>query len=122
MREEWMSIASEIELFDNPHPERDYSIEIRCAEFTSLCPRTGQPDFGEIIIQYRPDKSCIELKSLKFYMQSYRNKGIFYEALTNEILDDLSGLCKPRWMKVASRFTPRGGITTEVVAEYRAEK
>ncbi len=112
----------EIELFENPRPGRDYHITIRYPEFTSVCPRTGQPDFGEIVIEYCPDKLCIELKSLKFYMQSYRNKGIFYEALTNDILDDLAGLCKPRWMKVFSRFTPRGGITTEVVAEYQAEK
>jgi len=112
----------EIELFDNPRPERDYRIVIRCPEFTSVCPRTGQPDFGEIFIEYCPDKLCIELKSLKLYMQSYRNKGIFYEALTNDILDDLTGVCKPRWMKVTSRFTPRGGITTEVVTEYQVKK
>ena len=117
-----MSEPVEIELFDNPHPERDYHITIRCPEFTSVCPRTGQPDFGKIIIEYCPDKSCIELKSLKLYIQSYRNKGIFYEALTNDMLDDLSGVCRPRRMKVTSRFTPRGGITTEVVAEYSAEK
>ena len=84
-----MSESARIELFDNPRPEREYRIIIKCPEFTSVCPRTGQPDFGEIIIEYCPDKSCIELKSLKFYMQSYRNKGIFYEALTNDILDDL---------------------------------
>jgi len=113
-----MSDRAEIELFDNPNPERDYRITIRCPEFTSVCPRTGQPDFGEIIIEYCPDSLCIELKSLKFYMQSYRNKGIFYEALTNEILDDLCDACKPRRMKITSRFTPRGGITTEVAAEY----
>ena len=112
----------EIELFENPHPERDYRITIRCPEFTSVCPRTGQPDFGEIVIEYCPDKFCIELKSLKFYMQSYRSKGIFYEALTNDILDDLADICKPHWMNVTSRFTPRGGITTEVVAEYQAKK
>ncbi|MHC4744404.1 MAG: preQ(1) synthase [Planctomycetota bacterium] len=112
-----MSKLPEIELFDNPRPERNYCITIRCPEFTSVCPKTGQPDFGEILIEYTPDKSCIELKSLKFYMQSFRNKGIFYEALTNEILDYLSGACKPRRMKITSRFTPRGGITTEVVAE-----
>jgi len=117
-----MTEPVEIELFDNPHPERDYNITIRCPEFTSVCPRTGQPDFGEIVIEYCPDKSCIELKSLKFYLQGYRNKGIFYEALTNDILDDLSGVCKPRRMKVTSRFTPRGGITTEVVAEYGADE
>ena len=112
----------DIELFENPCPGRDYRITIKCPEFTSVCPKTGQPDFGEIIIEYCPDELCMELKSLKFYMQSYRNKGIFYEALTNDILDDLAGECKPRWMKVTSRFTPRGGITTEVVAEYQAEK
>jgi 7-cyano-7-deazaguanine reductase len=117
-----MDKKPELDLFDNPKPERDYWITIRCPEFTSVCPRTGQPDFGEIIIEYCPDKLCIELKSLKLYMQSYRNKGIFYEALTNDILDDLSGPCKPRQMKVTSRFTPRGGITTEVVAEYKGEK
>ena len=117
-----MNEREEIELFENPRPGRDYRITIRYPEFTSVCPRTGQPDFGEIVIEYCPDKLCIELKSLKFYMQSYRDKGIFYEALTNDILDDLSGLCKPRWMKVTSRFTPRGGINTEVVAEYQAEK
>jgi len=109
-----------IELFENPRSGRDYTITIRCPEFTSLCPMTGQPDFGEITIEYCPDKSCMELKSLKFYIQSYRNKGIFYEKLTNDILDDLSGACKPRWMKVSSKFTPRGGITTDVVAEYKA--
>ena len=114
-----MTKKAEFELFDNPHPERDYCISIRCPEFTSLCPKTGQPDFGEITIEYCPDKLCIELKSLKFYMQSYRNKGIFYEALTNDILDDLTAALKPRWMKVTSKFTPRGGITTEVVVEHK---
>ena len=112
-----MSDKYEFELFDNPRPGRDYTITIRCPEFTSVCPKTGQPDFGEITIQYRPGRLCLELKSLKFYMQSYRNQGIFYEKLTNDILDDLSAACKPRWMKISSRFTPRGGITTEVVAE-----
>ena len=117
-----MSEKPELELFDNPHPQRDYRITIRCPEFTSVCPRTGQPDFGEITIEYCPDKSCIELKSLKFYMQSFRDEGIFYEALTNDILDDLSGACLPRWMKVTSRFTARGGISTDVIAEYKADK
>ena len=116
-----MAEKPQLELFDNPKPGRDYTITIRCPEFTSVCPKTGQPDFGEIIIEYCPDKSCIELKSLKFYIQSYRDRGVFYEALTNEILDDLSGACKPRRMKVTSRFTPRGGITTQVVAEYQAD-
>jgi len=113
-----MSKRPQLELFENPEPQRDYRITIRCGEFTSVCPRTGQPDFGEISIEYYPDKTCIELKSLKFYMQSYRNEGIFYEALTNRILDDLSGVCKPRRMKVTATFTPRGGISSEVVAEY----
>ncbi|MHC4519916.1 MAG: preQ(1) synthase [Planctomycetota bacterium] len=110
-----------IELFDNPRPGRDYRITIRCPEFTSVCPRTGQPDFGEITVEYCPDKSCMELKSLKFYMQSYRDQGIFYESLTNDILDDLSSACEPRWMKVTARFSARGGITTDVVTEYSAE-
>jgi 7-cyano-7-deazaguanine reductase len=117
-----MNEKPQLELFDNPKPARDYNITIRCPEFTSVCPRTGQPDFGEIVIDYCPDRHCIELKSLKFYLQSFRNEGIFYEALTNEILDYLSDCCKPRWMKVTSRFTPRGGITTEVLAEYKAKK
>ena len=117
-----MSKKPKLELFDNPNPNRDYCIKITCPEFTSVCPRTGQPDFGEIILEYRPAKSCIELKSLKFYIQSYRNEGIFYEALTNEILDDLSNACQPRWMKITSKFTPRGGITTEVFAEFEMNK
>lgn len=114
-----MAEELKLEFFENPSPQRDYTITIRCPEFTSLCPKTGQPDFGEITIEYCPDKLCVELKSLKFYMQSYRNKGIFYEALTNSILDELAGACQPRWMKVTSSFSPRGGITTEVVADYK---
>ena len=117
-----MAKKSELELFENPRAGREYVITIRCPEFTSLCPKTGQPDFGEITIEYCPEKLCIELKSLKFYMQSYRNEGIFYEKLTNDILDDLAAACKPRWMKVTSRFTPRGGLTTEVIAEQKAKK
>ena len=115
-------MTSKLELFENPKPGRDYTITIRCPEFTSVCPKTGQPDFGEINIEYCPDKLCIELKSLKFYIQSFRNKGIFYEALTNEILDYLAGQCRPKWMKITSCFMPRGGLTTEVSAEYKAEK
>ncbi len=117
-----MGEKPKLELFDNPRLGRDYIITIRCPEFTSVCPKTGQPDFGEITIEYCPDKSCIELKSLKLYMQSYRNKGIFYESLTNDILNDLSAACKPRRLKITSRFTPRGGITTEVAAEYKMTK
>jgi 7-cyano-7-deazaguanine reductase len=108
----------QLELFDNPRPGRDYVITIRCPEFTSVCPKTGQPDFGEIVIEYCPDKKCIELKSLKYYIQSYRNKGIFYESLTNQILDDLAGAANPTWMKVTSKFTPRGGISTDVTVEH----
>jgi len=112
--------ASQIEVFENPRPNRDYTITIRCPEFTSLCPKTGQPDFGLILIDYVPDKVCIELKSLKFYLQAYRNRGIFYEQLINQILDELVDACRPRRMTVVGRFRPRGGITTEVKAEYLA--
>jgi 7-cyano-7-deazaguanine reductase len=117
-----MSKKTTLELFDNPRPGRDYTITIRVPEFTSVCPKTGQPDFGTITIEYIPGKSCIELKSLKMYMQSYRNRGVFYERLTNEILDDMVKACKPRQMKVTSQFTPRGGITTDVTVQYHAEK
>ena len=113
-----MSYNVKIELFDNPRPGRDYTISTMVPEFTSVCPVTGQPDFGTIFIDYCPDEKCIELKSLKFYMQSFRNKGIFYEALTNEILDYLADCCQPKWMTVKSSFTPRGGISTEVICEY----
>jgi 7-cyano-7-deazaguanine reductase len=117
-----MSEKPALELFENPRPGREYVITIRCPEFTSVCPKTGQPDFGTITIEYTPDKTCIELKSLKLYMQSYRNQGVFYERLTNDILDDLAAACKPKWMKITSQFTPRGGITTDVTVHYRAEK
>lgn len=116
-----MTEKPQLELFDNPRPQREYMITIQCPEFTSVCPKTGQPDFGTITIEYVPDQHCIELKSLKYYIQSFRNQGIFYEMLTNDILDDLSGACKPRWMRITATFTPRGGITTDVCAEYQAE-
>jgi len=116
-----MSEKPQLELFDNPRPQRDYTITIRCPEFTSVCPKTGQPDFGTILIEYIPESLCIELKSLKLYMQSFRNKGIFYESLTNEILDDMVAACKPRWMRVTSTFTPRGGISTDICVEHKAE-
>ncbi|AQT69667.1 NADPH-dependent 7-cyano-7-deazaguanine reductase [Anaerohalosphaera lusitana] len=116
-----MSDKPVLEFFDNPRPERDYTITIRCPEFTSVCPKTGHPDFGTITIEYIPEAKCLELKALKYYMQSYRDKGIFYERLTNEILDDLAAGCEPRWMKITASFTPRGGITTDVVAETSAE-
>ena len=111
----------QFEMFENEHQAKDYTIITRVPEFTSVCPMTGQPDFGEIVIEYIPDKLCIELKSLKFYMQSYRNKGVFYEKLTNDMLDDMVSACKPRWMRVTSKFSPRGGISTDVVTEYKKE-
>ncbi len=111
-------MSAALETFPNPRPERDYAIDIRCPEFTSMCPKTGLPDFGEIVIHYVPDQQCIELKSLKYYLLAYRNEGIFYEAATNRILDDLVEACRPRRMTVTGNFTARGGITTSVVAEF----
>ena len=110
-----------LETFPNPRPGREYQIAIRCPEFTSVCPKTGQPDFGEIRITYVPDAACIELKSLKFYMNEFRNRGIFYEAVTNQILDDLVAACRPRRMTVVGDFSARGGITTSVTAEYEGK-
>jgi len=109
-----------LETFPNPRPERDYEIVISCPEFTSLCPVTGLPDFGEIRISYVPDGSCVELKSLKYYIIEFRNRGIFYEQVTNQILDDLVALLKPRRMTVVGDFSVRGGIKTTVTATYRA--
>ena len=110
-----------LETFPNPQPGRDYEIAIRCPEFTSMCPKTGLPDFGEIRITYTPDQRCIELKSLKYYMLEFRTKGIFYEAVTNQILDDLVALLHPRRMTVIGDFSVRGGIKTVVTAEHRGE-
>ncbi len=110
-----------LETFENQYPNRDYTIEIVCPEFTSVCPKTGQPDFGTMTILYVPARLCVELKSLKLYLQAFRNVGIFYEHVTNRILDDLVGVLSPRWMRVTADFRPRGGITTKVTAEYRAE-
>ncbi len=107
-----------LETFANPKPERDYTIEIECPEFTAVCPKTGQPDFGTIRIRYVADKTCIELKSLKLYLQSFRQRGIFYEDVTNEILDDLVTACAPRRMTVVGDFNVRGGIGTVVTAEH----
>ena len=109
---------SALETFPNPRPGRDYTIEIECPEFTSVCPKTGQPDFGVIRIHYVPDKTCIELKSLKLYIHSFRQEGIFYEAVTNAILDDLVAACTPRQMTVIGDFNVRGGIGTVVTAEH----
>ena len=110
--------ALELETFPNPRPERDYEIAIRCPEFTSVCPKTGLPDFGEIRITYVPGDRCIELKALKYYLIDFRNRGIFYEAVTNQILDDLVAVCAPRRMTVVGDFSARGGITTTVTATY----
>ena len=107
-----------LETFDNQYPGRDYTIQIVCPEFTSVCPKTGQPDFGTLTITYVPDRKCVELKSLKLYLQQYRNEGIFYEHATNRILDDLVAAIEPRQMKLVAAFTPRGGITTTVTAEF----
>jgi 7-cyano-7-deazaguanine reductase len=112
--------SSTIETFPNPRPERDYEIHISCPEFTSVCPKTGLPDFGEIRITYVPGERCIELKSLKYYMVEFRNRGIFYEHVTNEILDDLVEAIHPRRMRVVGDFSVRGGIKTTVTAEYVA--
>ena len=110
-----------LETFENQYPQRDYTIEIVCPEFTSVCPRTGQPDFGTLTIRYVPAAKCVELKSLKFYLQQYRNEGIFYEHATNRILDDLVAALRPRRMPLTAAFTPRGGITTTVTASYELQ-
>jgi 7-cyano-7-deazaguanine reductase len=113
-----MTAPVTLETFPNPRPDRDFEIAIACPEFTSMCPKTGLPDFGEIRITYVPDHTCIELKSLKYYMLGFRNRGMFYEAVTNQILDDLVAACAPRQMTVVGDFTARGGITTRVTASH----
>ena len=113
-----MSSAAVIETFPNPRPGRDFEIAIACPEFTSVCPKTGLPDFAEIRITYVPGDRCIELKSLKYYMIEFRNRGIFFEAVTNQILDDLVAACQPRRMTVVGDFAVRGGIKTVVTASY----
>jgi 7-cyano-7-deazaguanine reductase len=110
--------SSTLEAFPNPRPERDYEIAIDCPEFTSVCPKTGLPDFGTIRITYTPDAQCVELKSLKYYLIEFRNRGIFYENVTNQILDDLVGMLQPRRMTVVGDFSIRGGIKTVVTATY----
>jgi 7-cyano-7-deazaguanine reductase len=111
-----------IETFDNPNPERDYSIIHTAPEFTSVCPKTGQPDFATITLEYVPDKLCIELKSYKFYLNSYRNDGIYFEAVTNKILDDLVEVCLPRFMHITAEFNTRGGISSIIEAEYSQDE
>jgi 7-cyano-7-deazaguanine reductase len=114
------TVMASLETFPNQFPDRDYEIEITCPEFTAVCPKTGQPDFGSIVITYVPDATCIELKSLKLYLVDYRDRGIFYEHSINTILDDLVAACKPRRMRVVGQFTPRGGISSRITAHYQA--
>jgi 7-cyano-7-deazaguanine reductase len=114
--------SARLETFPNPQPGRDYTIEFTCPEFTCLCPRTGQPDFATITISYVPDRTCVELKSLKLYLWSFRNEGHFHEAVTNRILDDLAAAVRPRRMRVVGDFYVRGGIHTVITANYEAER
>lgn len=107
-----------LEVFDNSYPDRDYTVIHEAPEFTSVCPKTGQPDFATITLEYVPDLLCIELKSYKFYLNSYRNDGIYFESVTNKILDDLVEACRPRYMKVTAEFNVRGGIGSIVEVEY----
>jgi 7-cyano-7-deazaguanine reductase len=110
-----------LETFENEFPKRDYTIIHTAPEFTSLCPKTGQPDFATIDIDYIPDKLCIELKSLKLYLNSYRSDGVFFESVTNRILEDLVKVCSPRYMLVTAEFNVRGGISSVIEAEYESE-
>jgi len=112
--------SRELELFPNPQPERDYTIRINIPEFTCLCPKTGQPDFATLLLEYIPDRQCVELKSLKMYVWSFRDEGAFHEAVTNEILDDLVSATAPRFMRLTAIFNVRGGIDTTVIVEHRA--
>src|SRR3989338_7029059 len=114
------SPSKSLDTFPNPSPERDYEVRFECPEFTCLCPKTGQPDFATIRIRYIPDRFCVELKSLKLYLWSFRNEGAFHEAVTNQILDDLVKALKPRRMEVVGDFFIRGGIHTGVTAHHRA--
>lgn len=107
-----------LETFENQFPDRDYVIEINCPEFTSVCPKTGQPDFGVLHFSYVAGDKCIELKSLKLYLQSFRNEGIFYEHITNSILDDFVQVVQPRRLTLTGKFTPRGGISSTIIVEY----
>ncbi len=111
--------SKELEVFDNPTPERDYTIRIDIPEFTCLCPKTGQPDFATLPLEYIPEQKCVELKSLKMYIWSFRNEGAFHEKVTNDILSDLVTACAPRYMKLTAKFNVRGGIYTSVVADHR---
>ena len=110
--------AEQLETFANQYAGRDYAIEIVCPEFTSLCPKTGQPDFGTVTFTYTPAAHCVELKSLKLYLQRYRNQGVFYEHVVNQLLDHFVAACRPRRCRVVGAFTPRGGITTSVTVVH----
>ena len=112
--------ADQLETFPNEFPNRDYTIEIVCPEFTSMCPKTGQPDFGTIVFDYIPNEKCVELKSLKLYLQRYRNQGIYYETAVNRVLEHFVAACQPRWAEVVGEFTPRGGISTTIACVYQA--
>jgi 7-cyano-7-deazaguanine reductase len=111
--------SKQLEVFDNPQPDQDYTIRIRMPEFTCLCPKTGQPDFATLHLKYVPDMLCIELKSLKLYIWSFRDEGTFHEAVTNRLLADMVAACQPRYMRLTAEFMVRGGIYTTVVAEHR---
>ena len=111
----------QLDTFPNPRPGRDYSVEIVCPEFTSVCPLTGQPDFGTIIYTYTPNELCVELKSLKLYLQRFRNQGIYYEQVTNRLLDDFVAAINPTRVEITTRWTPRGGITTNVTVRHGAK-
>ncbi len=111
-----------LETFQNRYPKRNYTITITCPEFTSVCPKTGLPDFGTIVIEYIPDKLCIELKSLKYYLLKFRDEGIFYEYVVNKVLDDLVSVLKPKKIIVTGNFTARGGISTSVVSRFEKKK
>jgi 7-cyano-7-deazaguanine reductase len=111
--------SKELETFSNPHPERDYTVRIRVPEFTCLCPKTGQPDFATLTLEYVPDLLCVELKSLKLYIWSFRDEGAFHEDVTNRILNDLVAACEPRYLRLRAKFNVRGGIYTDVVVEHR---
>lgn len=113
--------AAALKTFDNPNTERDYTIRIEIPEFTCLCPMTGQPDFAVLELEYVPDALCLELKALKTYIRAFRDTGTFHEAVTNRILDDLSGAAEPRFMRLTARFNVRGGIRTTVVAQFCAQ-
>ena len=111
--------SKDLETFPNPHPERDYTIRIHTPEFTCLCPKTGQPDFAELHLEYIPDQTCIELKSFKLYVWSFRDEGAFHEDISNQILNDLVAASQPRFMRLRAEFNVRGGVYTDVMVEYR---